>query len=112
MPTLGWNTEQAEQASKQSRPLQVAHGEGRVLQHALKGEPLSKVGAMNQHIEGSAPAAHYNGYAAYKDPNAVEPPDRTKRCKANDDTCMGWATSSGFCRPHSVGVAESFKRAE
>lgn len=107
MPVLKWQTREAEEASKPSqRPLQNSHGEGRVLQHARVGEPLTKGAPVNQQGENHAPAAHYNGYAEYVPPateSMSRPAKREKRCWAKGDTCMGWATSTGYCRPHSVG---------
>lgn len=111
MPIETWKTRdnEAPKGERSQRALAVSHGEERVLQHARVGEPMTKSAPENSRGVNHAPASQYNGNAPYKDPKAA---DRSKRCKANDDTCMGWATSSGFCRPHSVGVAESFKRAQ
>lgn len=105
MPIETWKTRETEATNKGTRALQSAHGENRVLQHARVGEPLAKAGPENQRGENHAPAGQYNGNAPYVDPKATKPVDRAKRCKANDDTCMGWATSTGYCRPHSVGAA-------
>lgn len=111
MPIETWKTREAGEAGQGQKNLQVAHGDGIALQHTLGGEPMSGHAPVNQQGENHAAAARYNGYAEYREPKPKEPIDRTKRCKANNDTCMGWATSDGFCRPHSVGVTESFKKA-
>lgn len=114
MPIETWKTRKAEPTAHAKRALAVSHGEDRVLQHARVGEPLTKSAPENQRGEHHASAAQYNGNAPYRDLAAeakAKAENRDKRCLANDNTCMGWATSSGYCRPHSVGVAESFKKA-
>ena len=109
MPIETWKTRETGDAERGSRPLAVSHGENRVLQHTLHGEPLTRGGPENQRGENHAPAAHYNGHAPYRDPHAPKeaaPPDpRAKKCKANNNTCNGWATATGFCRPHSVSAS-------
>jgi hypothetical protein len=107
MPIETWKTRDKGEDGHSQRNLAVAHGEHAVLQHKLVGEPMAKSAPENQRGENHAPAAQYNGYAPYKEPPPrPAPAERAKRCKANKDTCMGWATSTGYCRPHSVGMTE------
>ena len=105
MPIETWKTVEAQESGKGGRAIQSSHGEGRSLQHALKGEPLAKAGPANQRGENHAPAGLYNGNAPYK--SSDRPKDRAKHCKGHNDTCMGWATSTGYCRPHSLKLAEN-----
>jgi hypothetical protein len=104
VPIETWKTREAGEAGQGQRNLQMAHGEGVALQHTLGGDPMSGHAPVNQQGENHAPAARYNGYAEHKVPGRAK--GRDKRCMANDDTCMGWATNTGLCRPHSVKAAE------
>jgi hypothetical protein len=107
MPIETWKTREKGESGQGKRSLAVAHGEHAVLQHQRVGEPMAKSAPENQRGENHAPAAQYNGSASYKPPPPKpDPVERLKRCKANKDTCMGWATSTGYCRPHSPKAAE------
>lgn len=73
--------------------------------HAAFGEPVSSKGVANSNVPNVAPAGLWNGYAEQTKPGRAK--GRDKHCLANNDTCMGWATSTGFCRPHSVEDPQS-----
>lgn len=102
MPIEHWNTVEAAERSDGRRALAIAHGEGIALQHTLGGEPMFKNQPENASAQNAGPAAQYNGNAPFKDPRAPRQDGRAKKCKANGDTCNGWATSTGYCRPHST----------
>jgi hypothetical protein len=82
----------------------VAHGDKVVLQYALGGDPVTgKVRADAAHgntNENIKPAGLFST-APYR-PEGVHarPPDRVKRCLADNDTCNGWATTTGYCSGH------------
>jgi hypothetical protein len=92
----------------------VANGDAVVLQHAMTGDLVggkanSPQGNTN---DGStiAPAGLFST-APYL-PDGKHPPKarlqgREKKCKALDDTCMGWANASGYCPPHAKKLAEN-----
>lgn len=105
MPIQTWQAYEPPDPNLQQRgDRQIAHGEGIALQYTLGGDPMTNQRPMNATGENSAPAARYNSNAPYREPHAADRPEaRDKRCKAKDDTCMGWATASGYCRPHTVG---------
>jgi len=101
VPIETWQAYKPAEADLQHRGgQQIAHGDNIALQHTLGGDPMSKGSPVNAGAEGASPAARFNSTAPYKDPTARSR-KREKRCRGNDDTCMGWATATGFCMGHS-----------
>lgn len=84
----------------------VAHGENVALQYAVKGDPVT--GKLRQaaatDLSGNIQPAGLFSTAPYR-PEGINAETRAKgrdrKCKANDDTCNGWATTTGYCSGHS-----------
>ena len=68
---------------------------GTKLAHTFYGEPKSDTELAHTHGE-VAPAPFGVPYIAPK------VPDRSKKCRANNDTCKGWRISgSDYCPAHA-----------
>jgi hypothetical protein len=88
----------------------VANGETVQLQYTVAGDPVS------DKVRSNAPQGSTNGdtialaglwsTAPYLPDGLGQPQpkqrprDRLNRCVANDDTCNGWATKTGYCSGH------------
>lgn len=85
----------------------LAHGENVKLQHEVAGDLVTaKVRASNAFTNGDIQPAGLFSTAPYKPDEPKRAAGREKKCKAHNDTCNGWATSTGYCLPHSKKLAE------
>ena len=97
--------------------------DGIVLQHTLYGEPDRSVthawtasGAAGVELVPVVDGVEYvpSPMAQPQMPVAPLPPvdERAKRCKAKDDTCMGWRISdSDFCAAHAGKLYDRWAKA-
>lgn len=92
----------------------VGHGDGVALQHAVRGAKVEG-GGNNDDTNPNHGSAVKWSTAPYTGPTVAtieretpnpwgyRSPKRAKRCMANDDTCMAWATAKSnyeYCNPH------------
>jgi hypothetical protein len=94
--------------------------EGIVLAHTVHGQPDHSVNhawAVTNPDLGAVqpspdPGMPYIGDAAANGPHEDLPDPRAKRCRAKDDTCMGWRISnSDFCAAHAGLMYNRWERA-
>lgn len=105
MAILKWSTPPAEH---EGRELDIARGDNVGLAVARGGTPLAAV-EQNSFGDNIGPATVFTGapHDDYRKPvkpkpeTEERPGSRLGRCYANDDTCRGWATITGFCAGHS-----------
>jgi|SRR5262245_54042075 len=88
----------------------LAHGENVALQYSLAGEQVSakvRPDAAHGDNENVQPAGLFST-APYlpdgKHPPKARPAGRDKKCRANDDTCNGWAGPGGYCAGHTKSM--------
>ncbi len=88
----------------------LAHGENVALQHAVAGDQVTakmRPDAAHGTNENVKPAGLFST-APYL-PDGKPPPKpraagREHKCLANDDTCNGWKTKTGYCWGHSKSM--------
>lgn len=101
MATLKFSSE----VEGSGRRLDMADTTKAVLQMSIGGKPVHD--NANGAAPGSEPAMRFNSSAPYVPPSVdapERPPERAKRCLGGGDTCMGWATATGYCRPHTINA--------
>lgn len=93
--------------------------DGIVLQHTLHGEPDRTVthaytasGSEGVRLVPATDGVEYVPSPMAQPKPLVAPVDpRAKRCKAKDDTCMGWRINeSDFCAAHAGKLYDRWKR--
>lgn len=89
----------------------VAHGEDVVLQHAVRGDPVTgklRSDAAHSDTNSDIQPAGLFSTAPYR-PEGINGQTRAKnregKCLGKDDTCNGWATKTGYCAGHSKKLA-------
>jgi len=94
----------------------VAHGDNVQLQYAVQGDPVSGKMRSNASSKDNIKAAGLFSTAPYVPPKKKEtaegltvltgprPKERMNRCLANEDSCNGTATRTGYCYGHTVSL--------